>query len=122
MQDEQSLLFGGTDAPCAIAQLDSIGSMNLENNRAFSAAFSALIAEHGIPEDRYVSEHPSFCVTHALLCPWVSICGAWDRFILVVCCMVLHYTLFVTGSQLQLQQTLFFCVAIAPSHELHSCH
>lgn len=66
MQDEQSLLFGGTDAPCAIAQLNSIGSINLENNRAFSAAFSALIAEHGIPEDRYVSEHPSFCVTHAL--------------------------------------------------------
>lgn len=66
MQDEQSLLFGGTDAPCAIAQLNSIGSINLENNRAFSAAFSALIAEHGVPEDRYVSEHPLSCVTHAL--------------------------------------------------------
>lgn len=53
IMDEQSLLFGGTDAPCAIAQLNSIGAINLENNRSFSEAFSALIAEHGIAEDRY---------------------------------------------------------------------
>lgn len=63
VQDEQSLLFGGTDAPCAIAQLNSIGSINLSNNRSFSAAFSALISEHGIPEDRFVAVYAS-CVPH----------------------------------------------------------
>jgi hypothetical protein len=52
MQDEQALLFEGTDEPCAIAQLNSIGAINLENNKSFSKSFAAIIEEHGIPNDR----------------------------------------------------------------------
>eukprot|EP00892_Ulva_mutabilis_P004291 jgi/Ulvmu1/2233/UM013_0080.1 len=51
--DKQDMIFGGSAAPCALAQLNSLGAISLENNRMFSAAFAELIAEHDIPDNRY---------------------------------------------------------------------
>lgn len=52
VQDKQDMIFGGNDSPCALAQLNSLGAIELENNRMFSAAFADLISEHDIPGDR----------------------------------------------------------------------
>lgn len=52
VQDKLDMVFGAKAAPCALAQLNSLGAINLDNNRMFSAAFSELLAEHDIPDDR----------------------------------------------------------------------
>ena len=43
--DSLDLLFGGSDAPCAVGCLYSIGAINQENNAALTAAISELIAD-----------------------------------------------------------------------------
>jgi len=52
VQDKLDMVFGGKAAPCALAQLNSLGAINLENNRMFSAALADLLSEHDILEDR----------------------------------------------------------------------
>jgi phenylpyruvate tautomerase len=53
VQDGQDMLFGGTDEPCALATLTSLGAINKSNNENFSAAIAGILEEHGVPSDRY---------------------------------------------------------------------
>ena len=45
--DSLDLLFGGSDDPCAVGCVYSIGSINQENNAALTAAISELLEKHG---------------------------------------------------------------------------
>jgi len=47
-----SMLFGGTDQPCAVGCVYSIGSINQENNGALTSAISALLEPHGVAANR----------------------------------------------------------------------
>eukprot|EP00448_Togula_jolla_P040270 CAMPEP_0170629914 /NCGR_PEP_ID=MMETSP0224-20130122/33643_1 /TAXON_ID=285029 /ORGANISM="Togula jolla, Strain CCCM 725" /LENGTH=120 /DNA_ID=CAMNT_0010957781 /DNA_START=92 /DNA_END=451 /DNA_ORIENTATION=+ len=52
VQDGQDLLFGGSEAPCALCKVLSIGSINLENNRSLTQEVSALMSLFNVPPDR----------------------------------------------------------------------
>lgn len=50
--DAATVSFGGTTEPAALACLHSIGSINQANNAALTKEISALLAPHGVPDDR----------------------------------------------------------------------
>jgi phenylpyruvate tautomerase len=50
--DDVDIVWGGSDAPCALCAVTSLGAINLENNRNLSAELCELLAEFGIPGDR----------------------------------------------------------------------
>jgi phenylpyruvate tautomerase len=50
--DKLDLVFGGSDAPCALCSVVSIGSINLANNKALSAELCELLGEFGIDGKR----------------------------------------------------------------------
>lgn len=52
VQDSQDLIWGGSEAPCALCKVISLGSINLENNRALTQEVSALLAEFDVPQNR----------------------------------------------------------------------
>jgi phenylpyruvate tautomerase len=52
VSDGLSMLFGGSDAPCALACCYSLGSINQANNKAVTAKITALLSEFGIPSNR----------------------------------------------------------------------
>ena len=52
VSDGVSMLFGGSDEPCALACCYSLGSINQANNKAVTAKISALLSEFGIPSNR----------------------------------------------------------------------
>ena len=48
------MLMDNDPAPCALAEITSIGGINLENNTKLSEAFAAALQTHfGIPKERY---------------------------------------------------------------------
>jgi phenylpyruvate tautomerase len=52
INDSLDLVFGGTDAPCAVGCVYSIGSINQQNNASLTAAISALLEPHGVAANR----------------------------------------------------------------------
>ena len=46
------MLFGGSDAPCALANLTSLGAVNKENNEKLSAELAVVLAEFDVASDR----------------------------------------------------------------------
>jgi phenylpyruvate tautomerase len=52
VSDGQTMLFGGSEDPCALACCYSLGAINKENNKAVTAKISALLADFGIPSNR----------------------------------------------------------------------
>jgi len=52
VQDGQDIIWGGSDAPCALCKVFSLGSINLENNRALTQEVSALLADFDVPANR----------------------------------------------------------------------
>jgi len=52
VQDGQDVIWGGSDAPCALCKVLSLGSINLENNKALTIEVSALLAEFNVPQNR----------------------------------------------------------------------
>lgn len=52
VQDGQDVIWGGSDAPCALCKVCSLGSINLKNNKALTEAVSKLLAEFEIPANR----------------------------------------------------------------------
>ena len=53
VQDKQDVIFAGSDEPCALATLTSLGSINRENNEALSSALAEALGEFGVANDRY---------------------------------------------------------------------
>ena len=50
----KNMIFGGTDAPCAHATLQSIGALSPEVNARFSAGLSELLSTHfSVDANRY---------------------------------------------------------------------
>ena len=47
------MIFGGSDEPCALAMLTSLGAINKRNNEKFSAALAELLSEYGVDSGRY---------------------------------------------------------------------
>ena len=52
VSDGLSMVFGGSEEPCALACCYSLGAINQANNKAVTAKVSALLAEFGIPSNR----------------------------------------------------------------------
>jgi len=52
VQDGQDIIWGGSDAPCALCKVISLGSINKENNGALTKAISALLADFDVPANR----------------------------------------------------------------------
>lgn len=52
VQDGQDIIWGGSDAPCALCKVISLGSINLENNKALTKEVSDLLAEFEVPANR----------------------------------------------------------------------
>eukprot|EP00440_Ansanella_granifera_P050833 gb/GFBE01055094.1/.p1 GENE.gb/GFBE01055094.1/~~gb/GFBE01055094.1/.p1 ORF type:complete len:248 (+),score=52.11 gb/GFBE01055094.1/:1-744(+) len=52
VQEGQDIIWGGSDAPCALCKVISLGSINLENNKALTKEVSALLAEFEVPANR----------------------------------------------------------------------
>jgi len=53
LEGETSMLMGGEDAPCALAEVRSVGAISPEQARALSAAVSATLQERlAIPPER----------------------------------------------------------------------
>merc|ERR1712232_258990 len=52
VQDKQDVIWGGSDEPCALCKVFSLGSINLENNKAATEKISVLLADFGIPANR----------------------------------------------------------------------
>ena len=50
--DNASLLFGGTDDPCALGVVYSLGSINKENNGALTKAVTEILEPFGIADSR----------------------------------------------------------------------
>eukprot|EP00240_Pyramimonas_obovata_P006589 CAMPEP_0118933740 /NCGR_PEP_ID=MMETSP1169-20130426/12322_1 /TAXON_ID=36882 /ORGANISM="Pyramimonas obovata, Strain CCMP722" /LENGTH=184 /DNA_ID=CAMNT_0006876547 /DNA_START=101 /DNA_END=655 /DNA_ORIENTATION=+ len=53
VEDGKDLIWGGKADPAALCTLYSLGAINLQNNKALSAELCTLLAEHGIPSNRY---------------------------------------------------------------------
>lgn len=51
-QDGLDMVWGGSDDPCALCRVTSLGSINLENNRELSKDLCELLGEFGIPGTR----------------------------------------------------------------------
>jgi Macrophage migration inhibitory factor (MIF) len=47
------MIFGGSDAPCALATLTSLGSINKANNESLSAELASVLGEFGVESNRY---------------------------------------------------------------------
>ncbi len=52
VQDGQDIIWGGSEAPCALCKVISLGSINKENNGALTKEISALLAEFDVPANR----------------------------------------------------------------------
>mmetsp|Transcript_113451 Transcript_113451/g.293792 ORF Transcript_113451/g.293792 Transcript_113451/m.293792 type:complete len:235 (-) Transcript_113451:176-880(-) len=52
VQDKQDIIWGGSDDPCALCKVISLGSINLENNKALTIEVSKLLAEFQVPQNR----------------------------------------------------------------------
>lgn len=50
--DNANVIFGGSDEPCALGNLYSIGSVAIEKNGALHAAISGLIEPYGVESSR----------------------------------------------------------------------
>ena len=50
--DEQDMIWGGDDAPCALCNVASLGSINYENNTALSGAITALMSDFDVLPSR----------------------------------------------------------------------
>jgi len=51
-QDGLDMVWGGSDDPCALCRVTSLGSINVENNRELSKDLCELLGEFGIPGTR----------------------------------------------------------------------
>jgi len=51
--DGQDLIWAGSETPCALGTLSSIGGINQANNKTFSQGLHDLLAPFGITGDRY---------------------------------------------------------------------
>ena len=52
VQDGQDIIWGGSEAPCALCKVISLGSINKENNGALTKQVSELLAEFDVPANR----------------------------------------------------------------------
>lgn len=52
VMDEQDLIWGGEDTPCAICSICSLGGINKANNTALSGELTALLGEFKVTPDR----------------------------------------------------------------------
>ena len=52
VSDGQDIIFGGSDAPCALACCYSLGAINLANNKLLTQKISSLLAEFDVPSNR----------------------------------------------------------------------
>mmetsp|Transcript_32731 Transcript_32731/g.61477 ORF Transcript_32731/g.61477 Transcript_32731/m.61477 type:complete len:216 (+) Transcript_32731:44-691(+) len=52
VQDGQDIIWGGSDAPCALCKVISLGSINKDNNGALTKRVSELLAEFDVPPNR----------------------------------------------------------------------
>ena len=52
VQDGQDIIWGGSDAPCALCKVISLGSINKENNGALTKKVSELLKEFDVPANR----------------------------------------------------------------------
>jgi len=52
VQDKLDIIWGGSDSPCALCKVFSLGSINLENNRALTQEISGLLADFDVPANR----------------------------------------------------------------------
>jgi len=59
VMDEQALIWGGEDAPCALCTVNSLGGINKENNTALSGELTSLMGEFGVTPDRMYALEPS---------------------------------------------------------------
>ena len=50
--DEQDMIWGGDDSPCALCNVSSLGSINYENNTALSGAITALMSDFEVLPSR----------------------------------------------------------------------
>ena len=50
--DNHSVIWGGEDSPCMLGTLNSLGAINLENNKACTEKITKLVAPYGINADR----------------------------------------------------------------------
>ncbi|CAK0809518.1 unnamed protein product [Prorocentrum cordatum] len=50
--DGQDIIWGGSADPCALCKVISLGSINLENNKALTVEVSKLLDEFGVPANR----------------------------------------------------------------------
>lgn len=50
---DKNMRFGGTEEPCAYAELISIGGLGGDKNKAISAALSAVVEKIGVPSSRF---------------------------------------------------------------------
>eukprot|EP01063_Lacrimia_lanifica_P041453 TRINITY_DN9681_c0_g1_i5.p2 TRINITY_DN9681_c0_g1~~TRINITY_DN9681_c0_g1_i5.p2 ORF type:complete len:119 (+),score=44.17 TRINITY_DN9681_c0_g1_i5:178-534(+) len=58
VHDESAMLYGGSDAPCAVAHLHSIGAISQASNAELQRAVTAVLAPLGLPADRmYIFFH-----------------------------------------------------------------
>lgn len=70
---EVEMSFGGTKAPCAIANLMSIGALGVEQNKKHAKVLYEVIEkELGVPSDRYflkLKQYATTCQMYSLLVP-----------------------------------------------------
>lgn len=52
VQDKQDIIWGGSDEPCALCKVISLGSINKENNGALTKEITALLADFKVPPNR----------------------------------------------------------------------
>eukprot|EP00555_Chaetoceros_dichaeta_P010597 CAMPEP_0198259152 /NCGR_PEP_ID=MMETSP1447-20131203/8406_1 /TAXON_ID=420782 /ORGANISM="Chaetoceros dichaeta, Strain CCMP1751" /LENGTH=129 /DNA_ID=CAMNT_0043946453 /DNA_START=151 /DNA_END=537 /DNA_ORIENTATION=- len=52
INDNASVIFGGTDAPTALGNLHSIGGISIENNSAIQNSVTDLLEPYGVAADR----------------------------------------------------------------------
>eukprot|EP00591_Stephanopyxis_turris_P013076 CAMPEP_0195530470 /NCGR_PEP_ID=MMETSP0794_2-20130614/33358_1 /TAXON_ID=515487 /ORGANISM="Stephanopyxis turris, Strain CCMP 815" /LENGTH=127 /DNA_ID=CAMNT_0040661987 /DNA_START=184 /DNA_END=564 /DNA_ORIENTATION=- len=50
--DNASVIFGGTDDPCALANMNSIGAIAMESNGAITKDVTELLEPFGLSQDR----------------------------------------------------------------------
>ena len=52
LEPETSMLMGGTDAPAALVEVRSVGTINSDQSSALSAALSQILARTGVEANR----------------------------------------------------------------------
>eukprot|EP00537_Pseudo-nitzschia_pungens_P009679 CAMPEP_0172381396 /NCGR_PEP_ID=MMETSP1060-20121228/70926_1 /TAXON_ID=37318 /ORGANISM="Pseudo-nitzschia pungens, Strain cf. cingulata" /LENGTH=144 /DNA_ID=CAMNT_0013109169 /DNA_START=117 /DNA_END=551 /DNA_ORIENTATION=+ len=50
--DNASVIFGGSDEPCALGNLYSIGAISMENNGAMQSKITDILSDFGLAENR----------------------------------------------------------------------